>query len=121
MEKISKFPAFRFNGLKMPNSNKEAESRLEINNLINIYCACSLADKEKVIERYSSKEISLFKNDLADIVISTVEPISKKAKKFLSDKKYLNEVLTTGAIRARQISQKTISDLYGIIGIIDKS
>ena len=107
--------------LKMPNSNKEAESRLEINNLINIYCACSLADKEKVIERYSSKEISLFKNDLADIVISTVEPISKKAKEFLSDKKYLNEVLTTGAIRARQISQKTISDLYGIIGIIDKS
>ena len=107
--------------LKMPNSNKETESRLEINNLINIYCACSLVDKEKIIERYSSKEISLFKNDLADIVISTVDPISKKAKEFLSDKKYLNEVLKTGAIRARQISQKTLSDLYAIIGMIDKS
>ena len=107
--------------LKMPNSNKEAESRLEINNLINIYCACSLVDKEKVIEKYSAKEISLFKNDLTDIIISTIDPISKKTKEFLSDKKYLNEVLSAGAIRARQIAQKTISDLYAIIGMIDKS
>ncbi len=118
---IQKIKKAKTDSLKMPISNKEVESRLEINNLINIYCACSLIDKEKVIEKYSNKEISLFKNDLADIVISTVEPISKKTKEFLSDKQYLNEVLSAGAIKAREISKQTISNLYAIIGMIDKS
>ena len=42
------------------NTLKEAEPRLEINNLLNIYSACGLIDKEEVISKYASKEISLF-------------------------------------------------------------
>ena len=41
-----------------------------------------------------------------------------EAKKLYEDKNFLNQVLSSGAIRARQISQKTISDVYKIAGMI---
>ena len=55
--------------MKMPDSLEEAESRLEINNLLNIYCACRNQDKKTSIASYASKEISVFKKDLADSII----------------------------------------------------
>ena len=50
--------------------------------------------------------------------IITVEKDKFLAKKLYEDKNFLNQVLSSGAIRARQISQNTISDVYKIAGMI---
>ena len=106
--------------LKMPDTLKEAEPRLEINNLLNIYSACGLIKKEEVISKYASKEISLFKRDLAEVIINTVEPISIKTNQLLKDTAYLDKVLDEGANKARVIANKTIKNIYDKIGMINK-
>ena len=110
----------RTDSLKMPNTSKEAKSRLEINNLLNIYSACTNLDKEMVIENFASKEISIFKKDLSEVLIKTIEPISVKTNQLLKDTTYLDKVLSIGASKAREIASKTISKVYDKIGMINK-
>ena len=104
--------------LSMPESGNDLSKRPEIENLINIYSSCSGISKNTVIEQFSSKEISYFKKELSQVIINLIQPICSEAKKLYEDKNFLNQVLSNGAIRARQISQKTISDVYKIAGMI---
>ena len=104
--------------LSMPESGNDLSKRPEIENLINIYSSCSGISKNTVIEQFSFKEISYFKKELSQVIINLIQPICSEAKKLYEDKNFLNQVLSSGAIRARQISQNTISDVYKIAGMI---
>ena len=104
--------------LSMPEPGNDLSKRPEIENLINIYSSCSGISKNTVIEQFSSKEISYFKKELSQVIINLIQPICSEAKKLYEDKNFLNQVLSSGAIRARQISQNTISDVYKIAGMI---
>ena len=104
--------------MPMPENSTDASKRPEINNLISIYSSCSGVSKHKIIEQFASKEISCFKKELSQAVTNLISPICNEAKKLYMDKEFLNQVLSNGAIRARQISQKTISDAYKITGMI---
>ena len=103
--------------MNMPSSSEEASNRPEIDNLLNIYCACSGKDKDIIISDFSGKEISNFKNDLTKVIISVVEPIAIKTKEFLNDPGYLDNILKKGSDNARKIAKLKIEDLYKIIGM----
>ena len=102
----------------MPELGDDLSKRPEIENLINIFSSCSGIPKNTVIKQFSSKEISYFKKELSQVLINLIQPICSEAKKLYEDKRFLNQVLSSGAIRARQISQNTISDVYKIAGMI---
>ena len=104
----------------MPNTLEASESRLEVNNLINIYSACAFLKKEEVVAKYASKEISSFKKDLSEVIINTVEPISIKTNQLLEDKGHLDSILSAGASKAKDIASKTIEKVYDKIGMINK-
>ena len=104
--------------LSMPEVGSDLKNRPEIDNLINIYSSCSGISKNTVIEQFSSKEISFFKKELSQVLTNLIQPICSEAKKLYTDKTFLNQVLSDGAIRARQISQTTISDAYKIAGMM---
>ena len=104
--------------LSMPESGNDLSKRPEIENLINIFSSCSGISKNTIIKQFSSKEISYFKKELSQVLINLIQPICSEAKKLYEDKNFLNQVLSSGAIRARQISQNTISDVYKITGMI---
>ena len=103
--------------MNMPSSSEEASNRPEIDNLLNIYCACSGKSKDIIISDFSGKEISNFKNDLTNVIISVVEPIAIKTKEFLNDPGYLDNILKKGSDDARKIAKLKIEDLYKIIGM----
>ena len=103
--------------MNMPSSSEEAGNRPEIDNLLNIYCACSGKSKDIIISDFSGKEISNFKNDLTNIIISIVEPIAIKTKEFINDPGYLDNILKKGSDNARKIAKLKIEDLYKIIGM----
>ena len=102
----------------MPELADDLSKRPEIENLINIFSSCSGIPRNTVIKQFSSKEISYFKKVLSQVLINLIQPICSEAKKLYEDKMFLNQVLSSGAIRARQISQNTISDVYKIAGMI---
>ena len=103
--------------MNMPSSSEEAGNRPEIDNLLNIYCACSGKSKDIIISDFSGKEISNFKNDLTNVIISVVEPIAIKTKEFSNDPGYLDNILKKGSDDARKIAKLKIEDLYKIIGM----
>ena len=74
-------------------------------------------EKKEVINQFASKEISFFKNELTDILIEIIEPIATETIKLLDDKNYLETILIDGANKAQVISNKSISEVYEIIGL----
>jgi len=102
--------------MNMPSSSDELTTRPEINNLITIYSSISNTSKDKVIEMFANKEISYFKSEMKNIVISLVEPISSEIKKIRQDAVYLQDTLKEGSAKASERAQKTIKDVNKIMG-----
>jgi len=102
--------------MNMPSSYDELTTRPEINNLITIYSSISNISKDKVIEIFANKEISYFKSEMKNIVISLVEPISSEIKKIRQDAVYLQDTLKEGSAKASERAHKTIKDVNKIMG-----
>jgi len=102
--------------LAMPTSSDQLADRPEINNLITIYSSISNIEKDKIIALFANKEISSFKNELKEVVINLIEPISKEIQKIMNDKKYLQETLNSGSLKARERANKTILELNSVMG-----
>jgi len=103
--------------MNMPSSFDELTTRPEINNLITIYSSISNISKDKVIEMFANKEISYFKSEMKNIVISLVEPISSEIKKIRQDSDYLQDTLKEGSAKASERAHKTIKDVNKIMGL----
>jgi len=117
-EIATKIKKAKTDSMNMPMDLDEAEKRPEINNLLNIYCACTNRKKDEIISNFSGKEISFFKKSLTEVLVTAVEPISTKTKELLNDEKYLDEILIKGAENARNIAQEKIQEIYKIVGMI---
>ena len=102
--------------LAMPTSSDQLANRPEINNLITIYSSISNIEKDKIIALFANKEISSFKNELKEVVINLIEPISKEIQKIMNDKKYLQETLNNGSLKARERANKMILELNSVMG-----
>ena len=91
-----------------------------ISNLLNVYSLCSgvsVADAEK---QFEGKGYGVFKEAVADAVVSVLQPIQAEQKRLLADKGYLEMVLKEGAERASAIAQRTLSKVYRKVGLVPK-
>ena len=91
-----------------------------ISNLLNVYSLCSgvsVADAEK---QFEGKGYGVFKEAVADAVVSVLQPIQAEQKRLLADKGYLERVLKEGAERASAIAQRTLSKVYRKVGLVPK-
>ena len=93
-------------------------TRPEISNLIKIYASLSESSTEEVVQKYSKSNCSTFKKDLSDLIIDELEPINKKMKNFLNDRRYIDEVLKKGYEAAQLIAEDTLNKVKKIIGFI---
>jgi len=100
---------------------KYDESRPGLYNLINIYSAYSGKTPKDIENMYIGKMYSDFKNDLAEIIIESLKPIQEEYSKILNDKKYLDTLLTDGAMKARHFASRTLDKVYRKIGLIKKT
>ena len=102
--------------LPIPSSLEELKERPEAKNLINIYSSVSGLSLEKTIQEFSGKNFSQFKDDLSQILIDKIIPISNEIKKLLNDKNYLDEILSNGCKKAAEISSQKVEKIHKIIG-----
>ena len=96
------------------------EDKPAISNLLTIYSLCSgvsIADAEK---QFEGKGYGDFKSDVADAVISVIDPIQQEQKRLLGDKAYLESVLKEGADKANYLANKTLSKVYKKVGFIPR-
>ena len=102
----------------MPENIEEVLKLSEINNLLNIYTGFSGIKKLKLIEQYKGQNFSNFKSDLSDILIEKMNPITNEIKKLMNDKGFLLETLRDGKDKANEVAQKTLNDVYDIVGLL---
>ena len=91
-----------------------------LKNLITIYSCYSGLSSEQIQDKYIGKMYSDFKQDLGELISETLKPVRDRYKDIISDKDYLNKVLSNGAEKASYLAQKTISKVYRKIGLIKR-
>ena len=102
--------------LPVPSSLDELEKRPEARNLIGIYSSLTNLSLTKSLEKFSEKNFSELKNDLSQIVIEKISPISKEIKNLLKDKRFLDSILLNGSEKADKIASDKIRKMHEIIG-----
>jgi len=113
---INKIKKAKTDPLPMPSSVDELEKRPEAKNLIGIYSSLSGLTLEKSIKEFSGKNFSDFKENLSQVLVDKITPISVEIKKLLKEKNYLDEILLEGCKKAENIASKKIKKIHEIVG-----
>ena len=114
---VNKIKKAKTDTLPMPSGIDELRKRPEVNNLIGIYSSLSEESLEKIINTFSGKNFSEFKNSLSQSLVDCLDPISNEIKKLKDDKEYLNQILSDGSKKANEIANKKIKKIHEIVGL----
>ena len=113
---VNKIKKAKTDPLPMPSSVEELKERLEAKNLLGIYSSLNNSTLQNTVENFSGKNFSEFKNQLADLLVKKIEPISLEIKKLLNDQPYLDKILLEGVEKANSIASKKIERIKEILG-----
>ena len=113
---INKIKKAKTDSLPMPKNIKELEKRLEAQNLLGIYASLCNSTLETSIENFAGKNFSEFKDELSELVVNKIMPISKEIKKLLNEQSYLDSILLDGVEQADKIASKKIKNIKEIVG-----
>ncbi len=113
---VNKIKKAKTDPLPMPSSIDELNQRLEARNLLGIYSSLNNSSLQKTVETFSGKNFSEFKNQLSDLLVKKIEPISLEIKKLLNDQPYLDKILLEGVEKANSIASKKIDRIKEILG-----
>ena len=113
---VNKIKKAKTDPLPMPSSVEELNQRLEARNLLGIYSSLNNTSLQKTVETFSGKNFSEFKNQLSDLLVKKIEPISLEIKKLLNDQPYLDKILLEGVEKANSIASKKIDRIKEILG-----
>ena len=95
--------------------NYDPENQPAITNLINIYARFSGLTPEQIVADYQGKGYGDFKGDVAEAIVSVLEPIQNRYHQLLQSDE-LDEILAHGAIQANEIANATLARIEDAIG-----
>tara|TARA_B110001452_G_scaffold170770_1_gene142926 strand:+ start:2042 stop:3043 length:1002 start_codon:yes stop_codon:yes gene_type:complete len=113
---ISKIKKAKTDPLPIPSDIEELNKRPEARNLLGIYSSLMETSLEKTIQIFEKKNFSEFKNQLSQVLVEKIEPISVEIKKLINDKKYLDKVLFDGCQKANNIASIKVKKLQELVG-----
>ena len=104
--------------LPLPASKEELKDRPEAENLLNIYAALAEQDRDAVIAQFAGQQFSGFKTALADLTVARLEPINKEMRRLLGDPGEIDNILRSGASRARAIATPIMDEVKKLVGFL---
>ena len=113
---INKIKKAKTDALPMPSSKDELDQRLETKNLIGIYSSIAEIDVDNVINKFAGKKFSEFKENLSQVLVDKISPISIEIRKLINDKVFLDKILDAGCEKANLIASQKIKEIHKIIG-----
>ncbi len=113
---INKIKKAKTDTLPMPKDIKELEGRPEAQNLLGIFASLSNSTLETSIEKFGGKNFSEFKQELSELLVNKIMPISDQIKKLLQDQSYLDSILLDGVEKANRIASKKIKNIKETVG-----
>ena len=113
---VNKIKKAKTDTLPMPNTNEELDNRPEAKNLIGIYSSVSNVNLDETIAKFSGKNFSEFKEDLSQVLVDKIIPISNEIKKLKKDNIFLDKILKDGCDKANEIASKKMRKIHEIVG-----
>ncbi len=95
----------------------DPENKPGVANLMSIMTALSGKTMDEVSAEYDGKGYGVFKDAVADCVISVLEPIQNEYDRISADKAYLEQVMVSGRERAARIAYKTMLKVRKKVGL----
>ena len=83
---INKIKKAKTDPLPMPSLIEELNNRPEAKNLIGIYSSLTNSSLNEIVKQFSGKNFSEFKENLSQILVEKINPISVEIKKILNQK-----------------------------------
>ena len=97
----------------------DPDNRPGVANLLTMYGALTDEDPATVAERYADKGNAALKNDLAEVIISKLEPFQSKYHDLMNDHNYLRELLIQGKERASARAVPRLRTIRTAMGFYD--
>ena len=113
---VNKIKKAKTDALPLPSTVEELEKRPEVKNLIGIFSSLSGLTLENSLNEFSGKNFSNFKENLSQLLIEKIIPISLKIKELLNDHNYLDSILMDGCKKANKIASEKVKKIHQIIG-----
>ena len=113
---INKIKKAKTDTLPLPSNVDELNNRPEAKNLIGIYSSLTGLNLETSVKKFSGQNFSEFKENLSQVIVDKIIPISKEIKKLLNEKNYLDSILSDGYEKANEIASQKIKKIHEIVG-----
>jgi tryptophanyl-tRNA synthetase len=99
----------------------DTENKPGVSNLLGIYSAVSGKSVKDLETAFAGKGYGDLKTEVADAVISVIEPIRARASELLENTDELDRLLASGSARANELAEATLASVYDKIGLIPRS
>lgn len=96
----------------------DREEKPGISNLLGIYSAITGEGVDSLVARFEGAGYGALKTELAEVVVSAIEPIRNRAEELLSDPAELDRLLARGADKANELAEQTLATVYERIGFV---
>jgi len=100
----------------LPSNVEELRKRPEARNLLGIYSSLTNVSLDKTVKEFEGKNFSNFKENLSQVLVEKINPISKEIKKLIDNKEFLDKILLDGHKKANDIAAKKVKKMQEIIG-----
>ena len=113
---INKIKKAKTDTLPLPATSADLEKRPEAKNLMSIYSSIIDVNLDDTINKFSGKNFSEFKENLSQVLVDKIIPISNEIKKLLKEKSFLDQILDSGRKKADKIASEKVKKIQEIMG-----
>ncbi|MFT5795915.1 MAG: tryptophanyl-tRNA synthetase [Ulvibacter sp.] len=93
------------------------KNRPEIYNLLNIFSYSEDKSPEEIVNKYQNSGFGDFKKDLAESLVTKLNPIQEKISNLKNNLDYVENILKDGRGRAEKIAEKNLEKIKKTIGL----
>lgn len=93
----------------------DKENKPGVSNLLTIYSSFANRPIDDIVSEYADAGYGKFKQDLADVVISVLEPMQERHAKLMASSE-LDDILADGAKKANEVANETLAAMESAIG-----
>lgn len=102
----------------LPSEKEGLVGRPEASNLVGIYAALSKTSVEDVLAQFGGQGFGAFKPALAELAVSELAPMAAEMRRYVADPAEIKRILRDGSGRAREIAEKTMTEVRDIVGFV---
>jgi tryptophanyl-tRNA synthetase len=96
----------------------DAGAKPGVSNLLTIAATLSSRSIAELEAAYVGKGYGALKTDVADMVLDFTTPLRERTQQWLADPEKLAVVLAQGAVRAREVADRTLAAVYDAVGFL---